>query len=225
MKTCIHFRVILLLHILIFACQGHSYAFVNSVPEDTVYVHDTVYIANNYDWRGIFGFRHHNDELDSIEGHPVTYYTSDTLCSAFAVGFIYGDWRPSCDRMTDELLALSVRPAPKFHPFYVWCLFMTLRLSDACLAESVGQPARRYAETYPREFFTNIERSENADMYGVFKDCIRYSGDYVGEGSAKVMSAHIEASMLSHCSGCDSALRKRIHQFATDCSSIMLENK
>ncbi len=215
MKTCLYTRVLILLLTLFVAHHGYA----QTAPErDTVYAHDTIYISNNYDWREVFGFRYHDSERDSIAGHPLDYYTSDTACSANAIGFLSGNWRPSCDRMTDELLALSLRGDPKFHPLYVWCLFMTLRISDGCLAENVGLPARRYAEAYPKEFFMAMDRPGDSDMYAIFVEAIRYSGGNASEHSSDETRAHMEGRMLSQCAGCSATMRKRIHQFSIDCS-------
>ncbi|MBS1617213.1 MAG: hypothetical protein JST76_01755 [Bacteroidetes bacterium] len=221
MKTYLYTRVLILLLSLFVAHHGYAQA----VPErDTVYVHDTIYISNNYDWREIFGFRYHDSGRDSIAGYPLDYYTLDTACSAYAIGFLGSSWRPSCDRMTDELLALAVRKDPKFHPLYVWCLFMTLRISDGCLAENVGLPARRYAEVYPKEFFAAMDQPRDSDMYALFIEAIRYSGDEASEHSPDEVRAHIEARMLSHCTGCSAALHQRIHQFSVDCTLPFEQN-
>ncbi|MDB5283741.1 MAG: hypothetical protein JWO06_2816 [Bacteroidota bacterium] len=189
-------------------------------------VHDTVYIDRSREWTEVFGFRYHSPDRDSIWHKPVQFYISKPNCSALATDFYYGDWRPSCNQMTTELLSLATTDDKDLRPFYRWCLTMTIRLSDGCLAEEIGVPARRYAEKYPKEFFEYMDADTTGKKYEQWTDAIFYSGFYDLEEYKTDVSKKLTASMLSNCKDCDEKLKKRIEKFAKDCfQNLNLINK
>ena len=182
-----------------------------------VQVHDTIYIDNSRDWTKVFGFKHHGADRDSIWHKPVQFYISKPDCSSLAADFYYGDWRPSCNGMTNDLLKLALTDDKELRPFYRWCLSMTIKLADGCLAEATGIPARRYAEKFPAEFFGYMDADSTGKRYDQWVFNISYSGFYDHENFRTDISKKCADAMLSHCKGCDDTLKKRIDKFAKDC--------
>jgi len=203
---------------------GHSGPNLPIQGTDTVtkVVHDTVYIDRSREWTKVFGFTHHSPDHDSVWHKPVQFYISKPNCSALATDFYYGDWRPSCNGMTDELLKLATTDDKDLRPFYRWCLSMTIKISDGCLGEATGAPARRYAEKFPKEFFEYMDADTTGNKYIQWTETIHYSGYDGTEEYRTDVSKKLTVTMLANCKDCDDKLKKRIEKFAKDCFQIPL---
>jgi len=180
-------------------------------------VHDTIYVNQDREWTKAFGFRFHSPDHDTIWHKSVEFYITKPNCSALATDFYYGDWRPSCNGMTDDLLKLATTDDKDLRPFYRWCLSMTIKISDGCLGEATGVPARRYAEKFPKEFFEYMDADTTGTRYTLWTGTIFYSGYYDAEEYKTDVGKKMGSTMLANCKDCDDKLKKRIEKFAKDC--------
>ena len=189
------------------------------VFKDTILVRDTVIMyPPEKDWQQMLNLSHDPD-VDTVAGKPVNYYLKDSSCSGLASDFYYGFLKPSDNGTTDELLKLACSPNSKLRPLYRWCLEVTISISDGALAEHVGDPARKYAELYPEEFFGYMDNDTSGRRYDDWVEAINYSGIYENEDheKPKLVAANVVRNMKKNCKGCDSREMKRIEAFATHC--------
>jgi hypothetical protein len=183
---------------------------------DTIIKHDTVYLDQRYDWQQGFELTH-DPEVDSVWFKPVKFYIDDPDCSGLAIDFYYGAFRPSDDRVTDELLKLATTNNARLRPFYRWCLTKTLQLADGGLAESVGEPAWHYIEKFPKEFFEYAAEDTSNARYHLWIDAINYScTEADSKKNREMMNSAIKA-MKKNCTGCSPHINKKIEQLAKDC--------
>ena len=88
---------------------------------DTVFRHDTLYINNDHNWQDSFGLTH-DPEPDSVWGKPVKFYIGNPKCSAIAIDFYEGQFRPTDNNTTAALLELVTTDDNNLRPFYRWCV-------------------------------------------------------------------------------------------------------
>lgn len=192
----------------------------NTNNVDTVIKHDTIYLTkdNKTDWQNGFNLTHDPDK-DSIWNKPVSYYLNDKECASIAYEFYYGNFRPSDNGATDELLKYAITDNNKLRPFYRWCLNKTIQIADGALAEHVGVPARRYAEKFPKEFFEYMDNDTTNKRYKDWVDAISYSGFYDIDNYKKPQEIRnrLINEMVKNCSNCSEQISKRIYKFAKEC--------
>ena len=186
---------------------------------DTIIKHDTIYLntANDTSWQEGFGLTHDPDK-DSIWHKPVSYYLNDTKLSPLAFEFYYGYFRPSDNGATDELFKYVATSNDKLRPFYRWCLYKTIQISDGALWGHVGEPAKQYAEKFPLEFFEYIDSDTSGAKYNEWTRAIYLTeieeSDDKKFKSIKVLRA---ANMRNNCKSCNVKTIKRIDKFIADC--------
>ena len=183
------------------------------VVRDTVVIKDTVVKYSPIDWQSGFNLSH-DANRDSIWGQAVDYYISDPECDALAFDFYYGSFKPEDNASTAELLELALTDNDKLRPFYRWCLDKTIEVADGALGEYPGEPARRYAEKYPQEFFEFVDAVENKHSYYNWVEIIAYSGLYEFKYEKDRAYKAIVARMTANCKECDEEILSRIDVFA-----------
>lgn len=183
------------------------------VLKDTVVIRDTLVKYSPQDWQIGFGLSH-DAQLDTIWGKAVDFYISDPECDALAFDFYYGSFKPADNASTAELLELSLTKNEKLRPFYRWCLDKTIEVADGALAEYPGEPARKYAEKYPAEFFEFIDANKNGNTYYNWVEIIKYSGLYEYKYDKETAYEQIKSRMKSNCKQCGSKMLERIDEFA-----------
>jgi len=171
--------------------------------------------TTNYNWQVSFKLTH-NSSVDSVNGKPVKFYIENKKCDSLAIAFYLGSFRPSDDEATEKLLALTQTDDLNLRPFYRWILDKTIEVSDGALAEYVGIPARKYAEKFPKEFFTFMDKNATENRYDNWTEAISYSGFYENEEykNPKLIREHLESIMLKNGSN---KLKNRIAKFSLDC--------
>jgi hypothetical protein len=207
------------------ACQNktqHAVGERGNVKNDTIFIHDTIFICEerNGDWQEEFGLSH-DPKKDSIWGKPVSYYIEDEDCNAIAFDFYYDYIRPSDNGTITELLKLACSDNKKLRPFYRWCLHKTLFVSDGALSESVGVPARKYAEKFPDEFFEFLDFEKNKEEYEIWTSAIQYSGffDYPNfKSNGELIDEHFKRMSKNLKIKSEKNL-KRVRKFAQDCQA------
>ena len=190
----------------------------NGNPQDSVVKYDTVYINNQNNWQE--GFRlTHDPTIDSVWGKPVKYYIDNPKCSPIAIDFYQGDFRPSDNRTTAALLGLVTTDDKKLRPFYRWCLNKTIQIQDGALGEYTGEPARRYAEKFPKEFFEYMDYDTTGEKYSDWVTSILYSGYYPTDDYIKpdAIRKRMTIIMKRNCKNCNESMVKRFEKFALDC--------
>ncbi len=185
---------------------------------DTMFKQDTIYISNQNNWQEGFGLTN-DPQIDSIWGKPVQYYIDNPKCSPVAIDFYQGEFRPSDNRTTAALLQLVSTDDKKLRPLYRWCLNKTIQIQDGALAEYTGEPARRYAEKFPQEFFDYMDYDTTGDKYSDWVNSILYSGYYPHDDIKE--SGSIRKRMITimkrNCKNCNDIILKRIEKLALDC--------
>lgn len=213
-----YFLVVIFI-LLITGCSSRENTIEQS-KVDTLIIHDTIYIIKEKkkDWQKNFGLTH-DPNKDSIWHKPVSYYLNDKELSPIAIEFYYGYIEPSDNGTTDELLKYVTTDNNKLRPFYRWCLFKTIQISDGALAEHIGIPARKYAEKFPKEFFEYMDSDSSGKKYIEWTSAINYSGYYDGDNynnHEKIRKSLIK-KMNNNCIDCDKIILKRINKLAFDC--------
>ncbi len=172
----------------------------------------------NPEWQRGFGLTHDID-TDSVWFKPVRFYFDNKKCSVLAKDFYYGRYRPTDENKTDTLLNLVLSSDATLRPLYRWILNKTIVIQDGALAEYTGAPARRYAETYPKEFFEYMDTDKSGEKYSDWFNAILYSGFYKTEDfkNPKKIRVAVIKTMTKNCKDCDAKLKKRIVVFANDC--------
>ena len=193
--------------------ERHNQSIDTVVLRDTIVIKDTLIRYSPIDWQSGFNLSH-DPNKDSIWGEAVDYYISDPACDALAFDFYYGSFKPEDNASTAELLDLCLTSNVKLRPFYRWCLDKTIEVADGALAEYPGEPARKYAEKYPEEFFEFVDAPENKHSYYNWVDIIAYSGLYEYKYQNDKAYKAILSRMTNNCKDCSDELISRIEIFA-----------
>jgi hypothetical protein len=186
---------------------------------DTVVMRDTIRIVPQLrDWQKGFGLTN-DPEKDSVWGKPVSYYIQDSACSWTAKDFYYGAFQPDDGGATHDLLAHVYTDNDKLRPFYRWCLTKTIHVADGALWELLGDPARRYVEKFPQEFFTYVDHDTTGEREKEWAGAIGYSGSYRYEDYRRpdLIRKNLLTAMKNNCRYCDAKVISRIEEFARSC--------
>ena len=186
--------------------------------KDTLWLRDTIYLKADPDWQKYFEISH-DPHTDSIWGQTVDYYISDPECDALAFDFYYGTFRPADNASTAELLQLVISPNDKLRPFYRWCLQKTMEIADGALGEYPGEPARLYAERYPKEFMDYMYAQPDSSSYYTWVSLIAFSGLHEFNYDANQSFEEVRKRMRQACADCTEEEIAWIDRFATDISS------
>jgi hypothetical protein len=181
-------------------------------------IHDTVYIYPDREWQQGFDLTHNPDE-DSVWHKPVSYYINNKRCAGLAIDFYNGEFRPSDNNATDQLLNYATTSNDTLRPFYRWCLNKTIEISDGALADHVGLPAKRYAEKFPKEFLHYMQADSTKSRYRNWVEAINYSGYYDHDSPNDYLTTRREfiGTMKRNCKGCNAKIFKLIEKFGVDC--------
>ncbi len=185
---------------------------------DTIWLKDTIYIRADPNWQKYFGLSH-NPHQDSVWGKSVDHYISDPECDALAFDFYYGNFKPGDNALTYEMLELVLTPNDKLRPFYRWCLEKTMSIADGALGEYPGEPARKYAENYPKEFIDYMNGQTDSSVYFTWVELISFGGLDEFNYDQERSYAEIVKRMLDACPSCADKDIEWIEQFATAISS------
>lgn len=183
---------------------------------EKIYVHSA-----KKDWQKHDGLTH-DPNKDSLWGKSFSYYLDNPNCSGMAKNFYYGLYQPTDDFITTDLLNLALTKDSSLRPLYLWCLNKTILMADGALSEYIGAPARTFAERYPKEFFSLMERDTSGQWYQHWVKGISYSGFYeeyhvVEKKTTKEKIQHqIVRSMNNNCPNCSRTLIRKINIFAAD---------
>lgn len=211
----------LILLIFLVACTGNPNRMANNsqVSSNNAPVRqDTTVSDNSDDWQRGFGLTH-DPATDSIWGKPVRFYIENPDCSPAARNFYWGRFRPTDDSATAALLALVTTKNEDLRPFYRWCLNLTIFIQDGALAELTGVPARRYAESFPDEFFRYMHFDTTGEKYQTWVEAILYSGFYKEDDYRQpgAIRNRMIQKMKQACINCPEPVQARITKFAADC--------
>ncbi|MFN4364044.1 hypothetical protein [Chryseobacterium hispalense] len=176
-------------------------------------------------WQDDFGLIH-NIDLDSIWGKPLRYYVTNKKCDSTALKFYLGVYRPADEFETERLLNLVTTKNDSLRPFYRWILDKTILIQDGALAEYTGVPARKYAETFPKEFFEYMDYGKSDERYRYWLSSISYSGFYDNDNwkKPKEIRERLVKKMIQNYENCNEFYKARIIKFANDCFPDLEEN-
>ncbi|WP_312173642.1 hypothetical protein [Chryseobacterium sp.] len=176
-------------------------------------------------WQDDFGLTH-NIDLDSIWGKPLRYYVTNKNCDSTALKFYLGVYRPSDEPETERLLNLATTKNDSLRPFYRWILNKTILIQDGALAEYTGVPARKYVETFPKEFFDFMDSDKSGKIYANWYSAISYSGFYNSDDYKNLneIKENIIKTMMQNCENCNKVYKARIVKLVNDCFPNLEEN-
>lgn len=153
---------------------------------------------------------------DTIGGKPVTFYLYDTNIAPIAKALYLGQFIPTDNDSTTQLLSYAITNDSIVRPFYRWCLDFTIQISDGALAEYPGAPALQYATRFPNEFFAYMDKDKSAQRYKQWTEIIAYSGLYNYKDTPDEIRKQVATEMLGNCHPCSDSTKKRIDKFITD---------
>jgi hypothetical protein len=153
---------------------------------------------------------------DSIGGKPVSFYLHNPKVASIAKALYEGQFRPTDNDSTTQLLSYVTTDDSTIRPFYRWCLDFTIQISDGALAEYPGEPALKYATKFPKEFFVYMDKEKSDQRYKQWTEIIAYSGLDNYEEKPDKIQKQITTKMFDNCQSCNNSIRQRIDKFAKD---------
>lgn len=153
---------------------------------------------------------------DTIGGKPVNFYLDNPKVADIAKELYNGQFRPTDNDSTTQLLSYVTTNDSLIRPFYRWCLDFTILISDGALGEYPGVPALAYATKFPKEFFEYMDNDTSGHRYKQWTEIIAYSGlDSYDKKDAEIES-EIISKMHNKCYFCGGDTKSRIVTFAKD---------
>jgi hypothetical protein len=153
---------------------------------------------------------------DSIGNNPVSFYLENPKVADIAKAFYRGQFRPTDNDSTTQLLSYVTTDDNITRPFYRWCLDFTISISDGALGEYPGVPALTYATKFPKEFFDYIDKDTSRKRYKNWVDIIAYSGLNNYNEKESEIEKKIISKMHNNCYFCGGSTKSRIVTFAQD---------
>lgn len=153
---------------------------------------------------------------DSIDDKPVSFYLNHPSVTEIAKSLYKGQFRPTDNDSTTELLSYITTKDDTVRPFYRWCLDFTILISDGALGEYPGSPALKYATMFPKEFFDYMDKDISGERYKRWIEIIAYSGLSDYNNKEPEIEAGIVKDMQNKCNKCNSGTKNRIEKFAKD---------
>ena len=162
---------------------------------------------------------------DSIEGKPVSFYINNSKVAAIAKSFFKGEFRPTDNDSTTELLSYVTTDDSTIRPFYRWCLDFTISISDGALGEYPGDPALKYAIKFPEEFFNYMDKDSSGNRYKEWTEIIAYSGLNEYNENQTLIEKTIKTRMRDNCHKCGEGTKNRIATFVKHLTeTVKLQN-
>ncbi|MBK7375592.1 MAG: hypothetical protein IPJ02_08560 [Chitinophagaceae bacterium] len=153
---------------------------------------------------------------DTISGRPVSFYLDNPKVATIAKAFFKGQFRPTDNDSTTQLLSYATTTDSILRPFYRWCLDFTISISDGALGEYPGISALAYATKFPKEFFAYMDKDTSGQRYKQWTEIIAYSGlPNYGKKESDIES-DIISKMHNNCYFCVDDTKSRIVTFARD---------
>jgi hypothetical protein len=153
---------------------------------------------------------------DSIAGQPVSFYLDNSKVAPITKAFYKGQFRPTDNDSTTQLLSYVTTDDSIIRPFYRWCLDFTISISDGALGEYPGSPALAYATKFPKEFFAYMDKDLSRQRYSQWTEIIAYSGINDYNKKETEIEKDIIDKMNSNCADCGDDTRNHIKAFAND---------
>jgi hypothetical protein len=153
---------------------------------------------------------------DSINNKPISFYLDNPKIAAIAKSFYKGQFRPTDNDSTTELLSYVTTDDNTIRLFYRWCLDFTITISDGALAEYPGGPALKYATKFPKEFFDYMDKDTSGQRYRQWAEIIAYSGLSDYNKKDPEIEEEIISNMFSNCYSCNDKMKSRIVTLAKD---------
>ncbi|MGN6166507.1 MAG: hypothetical protein ACTHOF_18395 [Flavisolibacter sp.] len=153
---------------------------------------------------------------DSMGGKPAFFYLDNPNVASIAKALYTGQFRPTDNDSTTQLLSYVTTNDSSIRPFYRWCLDFTIQISDGALAEYPGEPALKYATKFPKEFFAYMDKEKSGQRYKQWTEIIAYSGLDNYEDKPDKIQKQITTKIFANCQTCNDSVRQRIAKFAKD---------
>jgi len=162
---------------------------------------------------------------DTIGGKPVSFYLDNPKVADIAKAFYKGQYRPTDNDSTMQLLSYVTTSDSSIRPFYRWCLDFTITISDGALGEYPGVPALAYATKFPKEFFDYMDKDNSGQRYKQWTEIIAYSGLNSYDKKKSEIETEIITKMYNNCYFCSGDTKSRTATFAKDITkSIKLQD-
>lgn len=122
--------------------------------------------------------------IDSLQGKSYKYYIENSETHALVKDFYKGEFLPSDDNKTFELLDILTEKNEIVYPFYFHCFNSICKLSDGALAEVMGEPCLQMIYNYPNYTFQFFTR--NPELFEKYTDLIGYELYFQEESTSSI---------------------------------------
>ena len=132
------------------------------------------------------GFLH----VDSLNGKPISFYIENPETNELVKSFYQGEFLPSDNDETFELLDILVEKNEVIYPFYFHCLNSICLLSDGALSEVMGEPCLKMVSNYPNYTFSFFV--ENSELFEDYTGMIGYELFFQKYGTSNIQISESE---------------------------------
>jgi len=122
--------------------------------------------------------------IDTLQGKSCKYYIENSETHALVKDFYNGEFLPSDDNKTFELLNILTEKNEVVYPFYFHCFNSICKLSDGALAEVMGEPCLQMIYNYPNYTFQFFTR--NPELFEKYTDLIGYELYFQEESTSNI---------------------------------------
>lgn len=123
-------------------------------------------------------------EIDYLDGKSIDFYLDHPATKEIVKEFYRGDFFPSDNDKTFELLKVLFEEQKEIHPFYFHCMNSIIRYSDGALSEALGGPAQKMIYNYPDYAFSYFE--DHDEIFDEYIGLIGYEMYFQKNGTSSI---------------------------------------
>ncbi len=128
--------------------------------------------------------------VDSLNGKSISFYLGNSETNELVKSFYQGEFLPSDNDKTFELLDILVEKNEVIYPFYFHCLNSICLLSDGALSEVMGKPCLKMVSNYPNYTFSFFV--ENSELFEDYTSMIGYELFFQKYGTSNIKISESE---------------------------------
>lgn len=122
--------------------------------------------------------------IDSLGNKPIDYYLEHSEINELAIRFYNGEFLPSDNENTFNLLTVLNEKHEDIYPFYFHCLNSICMISDGALSEVLGNPCLKMVYNYPDYTFSYFK--QNSTLFDKYTQFIGYELYFQNYGTSNV---------------------------------------
>lgn len=136
-------------------------------------------------------------QRDYLDGKPIEFYLDHPATKEIVKDFYQGEFLPTDDDKTFDLLDVLVEKQEDIYPFYFHCMNSIIRYSDGAISEIMGVPAQKMVYNYPAYTFSYFK--DHAEIFEKYIELIGYEMYFQKNGTSSIKMPQIEFfSYLEH---------------------------